>query len=174
MVYIYATMNQKESYLKNGKRLAPVLDNLYLEDKIVVMDEEFYLRFGYDFKTMRIITVGQKDLSKNFDVESYKDVKSVLNAKEFKNQKKDLYFMGNSKFLHQVVPYTNAIVANIVDDNDVEQIGNIYFPKFDFHNFTNIKTKEVTPKIIRITNLRVAPYNTKEQKLIKVKKKQKR
>lgn len=174
MVYIYATMNQNRSYLKNGKRLEPLLDNLFLEDKIVVMDEEFYLRFGYDFKTMRIITVGDNNLSEHLDVESYKNVKSVLNAPEFKNQTKDLYFMGNYNFLHQVVPYASAIVANIVDDNDVEQVGNIYFTKFDDHNFVNIKVKEISPKIMRVTNLRVAPYNVKEKQYVKIHKKQRK
>ena len=174
MVYLYATMNQSEAYLKNGKRLNPTLDNLFLEDKVVVMDEDFYIRFALDFKKVRIITVGDNDLSRFCEVESYKTIESVINSPEFKSKEKDLYFMGNYKFLQQVVPYAGGIVANIVDDQDVEQVGNIYFTNFDDHNFENIKATQVYPKITRITNLRVATYGSTKKQAGKVRKKTKK
>lgn len=175
MVYLYATMNQSEAYLKKGKRLDPKLDNAYLKNKVVVMDEEFYIRFAPDFDSnVRIITVGENDLSRICDVESYKTIESIVNSPVFKSKEKDLYFMGNYKFLQKVVPYAGGIVANIIDDQNTEEIGNIYFPSFDDHNFENIKADRLSDKITRITNLRVAAYGTTKKQIGKVKKKHRR
>lgn len=166
MVYLYATMTNSEYYLKGGKRLDPELDNSYLRGKVVVMDEEFFLRFALDFKNVRIVTIGKNDLSNHFDVESYKDVNSVIESFRILNKEKDLYFMGKPEFLKQVVPYAGGIVVNIVDDY-VENIDNIYFPNFDSHNFKTIKKSRVSsqihPNILRVTSLRVFPYGYKDK-----------
>ena len=102
MIIIYATMMADEKMLLNDKRLNIKLDNVYLENKIVVMDEEYYFKYGSEYENIRLILVTKNKLSKNLDVECYDNIYKLANSKKFKD--KELYIVGSTKLIKEANP----------------------------------------------------------------------
>ena len=169
MIVLYATMMADEKMLINDKRLNIKLDNHYLENKIIVMDEEYYLEHGYEYENIRIIIVGKNNLSKELDIEYHENIYKLANSKYFKD--KELYIVGSSELLKQAIPLSDKMELNIVDmyleENDKTAMP---FPKYDYQNWKYTKSDMITPRITKVILDRVNPYGYNEKTKKRVKK----
>lgn len=166
MIIIYATMMADENMLINDKRLNIKLDNMYLENKIAVMDEEYYLNYGYQYDNIRIIVVGKNNISNSLDVEYHENIYKLANSNSFKE--KELYIVGSNKLIKEAIPLADKMVLNIIDkyitDSDKTSLP---FPKYDNSNWKINHGDTITPITTRVELDRIHPYGYKTKKRVK-------
>lgn len=166
MLIIYATMLADEKMKINNKRLNIELDNDYLANKIVVMDEDYYLNHAHEFNDIRIIVVGKNNASKELDIEYHQNIYKLANSKYFMD--KELYIVGSNKLIKEAIPLCDKMIFNIINTN-IEETDKttISFPKYDFNNWRLFKGEQVTPTATRITLNRINSYDYKQNKVKK-------
>ena len=166
MIIIYATTLADENMLVNNKRLNIKLDNKYLENKILLMDEEYYLNYGYQYENARIILIGKNNLSKELDVEYHENIYKLANSKYFKE--KELYIVGSNKLMQEAIPIADKIVLNIINKYlENTDIVSQPFPKYDYNNWQLNKGNLITPITTRVELDRINPYGYKIKKRVK-------
>lgn len=166
MIILYATMMADENMLINGKRLNKYFDNDYLANKIVVMDEDYYLKYGHEYEDTRIILVGKNNISNELDVEYHENIYKLANSKYFKD--KELYIVGSKKLLKEAIPLATKLVFNIVNNYLKEtDITSLPFPQYDYENWKHKKGELITPSITKIELDRINPYGHKKEKVKK-------
>ena len=161
MVIIYATIMADEKMFVNNERLNIKLDNHYLENKILVMDKDYYLNYGYQYESNRIIVIGKTNLSNELDVEYHENIYKLTNSKYFKDQ--ELYIVGSNKLIKEAIPLSEKMIFNIIDkyleDSDITSLS---FPKYDYPNWQLIQGDLITPITTRVILGRINPYGYKE------------
>lgn len=166
MVIIYANMLADEKMLINDKRINIKLDNHYLENKIVVMDEEYYLNHGYEYENIRIILVGKNNLANELDVEYHENIYKLANSAYFKD--KELYIVGSNELIKQAIPIADKMELSITNmylkDNDKTSLS---YPKYDYQNWKYDKSEMITPITTKLTLNRINPYGFKSKKRVK-------
>ena len=166
MVVIYATLLADEKMLVNKQRINIKLDNDYLENKILVMDEEYYLKYGYQYDNIRTIIIGKNNLSKQLDVEYHENIYKLVNSKYFKD--KELYIVGSNKLIKETIPLSEKMTLNIYDKYlDNTDISSLPFPTYDYNNWKLERADLITPKVTRLTLNRINTYDYKPKKRVK-------
>lgn len=160
MITIYATMMADEKMLINDKIINKIIDNIYFENKIIVMDEEYYFKYAGEFDNTRIIVISNNKLSQELDVECYENIYKIANSKYFKE--KELYIIGSNKLIKEAIPLATKMEFNIVDMylKDDDKVSNP-FPKYDNQNWQYKSADIINPRITRIVLERINPYNFK-------------
>lgn len=146
MVIVYATMSADTTILNNDKLVRSEHYSDYLRNKIVVMDEEFYLKHIEELGIFRTIVVGNSNLETKFDVESYDSIYKVINSKVFNN--KELYVIGSDKFVKETIPMANKMIFDIVDE--FQEFSTSKFPNYNVGEFEVSRAIRVNPSITRI------------------------
>ncbi len=146
MLIVYATMQSDYAMENSYRRLNPIFDNEKLQNKIVVTNEEYFFRNIDYLNNIRIILITKNNLSKTIDVECFKSLNHLINNNLFDD--KELYLIGDYKFLKEALFYADKIITNIVDD----KIDNPtkYFPNIDENIWQLTKIKEETPRINKL------------------------
>lgn len=166
MIIIYATMMADEKMLVNDKRLNIKLDNKYLENKTLVMDEEYYLNYGHQYNTNRIILIGKNNMSNELDVEYHENIYKLANSKYFKD--KELYLVGGNQLIKEAIPLVDKMIFNIIDKYlEESDITSHSFPKYDYPNWQLNQGDLITPITTRVVLDRINPYGYKPKKRVK-------
>lgn len=147
MLIVYATIQADNGIEQKDKKVHPSLDKHNLENKIVVMDEEYFLSHVEEFNNMRVILITKSNIDKSIDVECYPNLESLVNNSAFDNR--ELYIVGGYKLLKEGMKYADTIINNYVSNNDLE-IPTLYFPNIDVTKWALIKVKEETPKVLKL------------------------
>ncbi len=146
MLIVYATMQKDYAMENNYRKLNKYFDKDKLENQIVIMNEEYFLKNIDDFGKMHVILITNSNISRSVDVETYKSIKDIANNQYYKN--KELYVIGDYKLLQESLIYADKIITNIVEDNLSSAIK--YFPTIDSNIWYLTKIKEETPKINKL------------------------
>ena len=147
MLIVYATIQADNGIEQNDKIVHPSLDKYNLENKIVVMDEEYFLNHIEHFNKMRVILITKSNIDESIDVECYPNLESLVNNPAFNDR--ELYVVGGYKLLKESMKYADRIINNYVSNNDLE-IPTLYFPNIDITKWELIKIKEETPKVLKL------------------------
>lgn len=161
MIIIYATINKQGIVSSNNKRLNVSLDNIYLNDKIVVMDKEYYFENISDFENIKVVTISNEKLDTYFKVTNFNSLETLYKTDFNKNN--ELFIIGSDKLITKAVPLATKIILNVIDmpvDNPTK-----YLPEYDYHNWMIVNKTQSAPGVNTITMDRIYEYGSKKKKI---------